>query len=90
MSMKKTDLAKNLGLKLTGQMRGTAIPPRFGQAAAEPVDKREQRRRDAASGLVPFACKLPSDVVKQVNERAAVHEGGINGLLAELLTKALA
>jgi hypothetical protein len=38
---------------------------------------------------VPFACKLPADLVKQLNERAAADEGGINGLVATLLSQAL-
>lgn len=87
MSMKKTDLAKNLALKISGQMKSAGVPGRFGQASAEFVDKREQRRRDAAAGLVPFACKLPADLVKQLNERAATHEGGMNALVAELLSR---
>jgi hypothetical protein len=53
-------------------------------------DRREQRRLDAAAGLVPFACKLPSDLAATLRERAGEHEGGINGLVAELLRKALA
>lgn len=89
MSMKKTDLAKNLALKISGQMKAAGTPGRFGQAASEVVDRKEQRRRDAAAGLVPFACKLPSDLVKKINERAISHEGGVNALLAELIGKGL-
>ena len=62
MSMKKSDLAKNLGLKIDGRMRAAGVPDRFAQASAL-VDKREQRRRDAAAGLVAFACKLPADLL---------------------------
>lgn len=89
MSMKKTDLAKNLALKISGQMKAAGTPGRFAQASSEVPDRREQRRRDAAAGLVPFACKLPSDLVKKINERATSHEGGVNALLAELIEKAL-
>jgi len=89
MSMKKTDLAKNLALKISGQMKAAGTPGRFGQAASNVVDRKEQRRRDAAAGLVPFACKLPSDLVKKINERAASYEGGINALLVELIGKGL-
>jgi len=87
MSMKKTDLAKNLALKIDGRMKAAGIPGRFGHGAAEVVDRKEQRRRDAAAGLVPFACKLPSELVKSLQERAQAHEGGLNGLVAELLRK---
>jgi len=90
MSMKKTDLVKNLAKKLDGRMKSTGTPDRFGTAAAEAADKRERRRLDSAAGLVPFACKLPSDLVKKLGERAASHEGGVNALVAEALTKALA
>ena len=89
MSLKKTDLAKNLALKIDGRMKAAGIPGRFAQGAAQVVDRKEQRRRDAAAGLVPFACKLPAELVKQLNERAAAHEGGVNALVAELLKKGL-
>ena len=90
MSMKKTDLEKNKGLKITGQMHAAGAAPRFGQGAAESGERREQRRRDAAAGLVPFACKLPQELIAQLHTRAAAHEGGLNGAVAELLTQALA
>src|SRR3954470_7522554 len=89
MSMKKFDLAKQMGLKVTGQMKAGGVPNRFAQGAGEVLDKRERRLRDAAAGLVPFACKLPTELVKQLHERAALHEGGINALMAELLAPAL-
>jgi hypothetical protein len=89
MSMKKTDLVKNLAKKLDGRMKAAGVPGRFAQGAAEVVDKREQRRRDSVAGLVPFACKLPADLVKRLHERAASHEGGVNALVAQALEKAL-
>ena len=66
-----------------------ASPARFG-AAAQAVDKREQRQQERALGVVPFACKLPIALVKQLQERGARHEGGLNALVAELLGQALA
>ena len=90
MSMKKTDLEKNKGLKITGQMHAGGVAPRFGQGAAASGERREQRRRDAAAGLVPFACKLPQELVAQLHERAAGHEGGLNAVVAEMLAQALA
>lgn len=89
MSMKKTDLVKNLAKKLDGRMKSAGVPERLGQGGAEAVDRREQRRRDAAAGLVPFACKLPADVLKRLHDRATSHPDGINGLVAEALRKAL-
>lgn len=90
MSMKKTDLVRNLAARIDGQMKGAAVPGRFAQGSGAPLDKREQRRRDAAAGLVPFACKLPAELVKRLNERGTAHEGGVNALVAEALEKALA
>ena len=78
MSMKKSDLDKLLGKKIGGGVKVAGVP-----------DRREQRRLDAAAGLVPFACKLPSDLAATLRERAAAHEGGLNGLVAELLRKGL-
>ena len=89
MTLKKSDLDKNLGLKIGGQMKGAVVPDRFAQGAARATDKREQRKRDAAAGLVAFACKLPAPLVKQLQERAAAHDGGINTLVAELLGRGL-
>ena len=90
MSMKKSDLDKNKGIKIAGAMKGAPIPHRFAQGSAEVLDKRERRARDAAAGLVPFACKLPAELQKRLLERAATHEGGINALVTQLLEKGLA
>ena len=89
MSMKKSDLDKHLGKKLGGQMKAAGAAGRFGQGAGDVVDRREQRRLDAAAGLVPFACKLPSDLAAQLRERAAAEPGGINALVETLLRKSL-
>ena len=90
MSMKKTDLEKNKAKKIDGSMRSAGIPDRFAQGAAGAADKREQRRRDAAAGLVPFACKLPVELTTRLGERAASVEGGMNALVEQLLTQGLA
>jgi len=89
MSMKKSDLDKQLGTKIGGRLKASAVPARFGQGAAATVDRREQRRRDAEAGLVAFACKLPMPLVEQLRERSTGHPGGVNGLVAELLEKSL-
>jgi len=91
MAMKKTDLEKNKALKLTNSMK-LATAERFGKASAtEPaLDRREQRKRDQAQGLVPFACKLNSEVVAQLKERAAQHPEGMTGLLTEVIQRGLA
>ena len=89
MSMKKSDLDKLLGKKIGGDLKGAGIPGRFAQGASAVPDRREQRRLDAAAGLVPFACKLPAELATTLRERAGAHEGGMNGLVAELLKKGL-
>ena len=50
--MKKTALAKADAKKLMGKVAGPTGAG-FGNAAAPAVDKREQRKRDQALGLVP-------------------------------------
>lgn len=89
MSMKKTDLEKAQAKKITGRMAGTGIAARFGSAAASLPDRREQRRRDAAAGLVPFACKLPQTLVDRLVAQAGTHEGGLNALARQLLERGL-
>lgn len=88
MTMKKFELEKRKGLKLNNQLKASGAPDRFA-AGSDMLDKREQRRRDQAAGLVPFACKLPADLVKRLQERAIAHPEGVNGLVAELLDAAL-
>ena len=90
MSMKKTDLEKNMAKKIAGNMKAAGVPDRFAQGAAAALGKRERRTRDAAAGLVPFACKLPAALAKKLQERADAHEGGVNALVAQLLEQGLA
>ena len=90
MSMKKSELDKQLGLKIGGRMKAAGAAGRFGQGAGAVVDRREQRRLDSAAGLIPFACKLPEDLAATLRERGAAHPEGLNGAVAELLRKALA
>jgi len=89
MIMKLADLEKNKGSKIQTKMQQSATPGRFGADANVAVDRREQRRRDQALGLVPFAVKLDSALVKQIH--ALVSDGGaqLNDVVAELLKKGL-
>lgn len=89
MSMKKTDLEKKLALKLGSGVKNGANPARFAGATA-PVDRREQRRRDQASGLVPFAVKIDSTLADTLRQLAAAGNEGINELVADLLRRGLA
>jgi hypothetical protein len=86
--VKKFDLEKSKALKLANELKQNN-PARFGAAGAQPkLDRREQRKLDQEKGLVPFACKLDGALVKQLQERAAAHEGGMPEVLAELLVAA--
>ena len=90
MPMKKNDLEKTKALKLLNPLK-QAGSERFGKSAAQPqLDRRERRKLDQAQGLVPFACKLDGELVKQLQERAAAHPGGMTGLLHDLLSPGLA
>ena len=86
--MKRGELEKRQGSKLTNQMR--AAGNAYGRAIAPEPDRREQRDRDRALGLVPFAVKLPQELVKALQELAAKKSVGLNELTAELLKKSLA
>jgi len=85
--MKKADLAKRDAERIINAMG--AKNAAFGRAAAAP-DRREQRERDRALGLVPFAVKLNGDLVKQLQGLAGERGVDINQLVAELLQKGLA
>ena len=86
--MKKTDLAKNDAKKLMGKMvvPGAAT---FGSPASPVIDKREQRKRDQALGLVPFAVKLNGDLVKRLHAEAADRGLDLNTVVADVLAKGL-
>ena len=88
--MKLTDLHKNKGLKIDGDARRGGVPDRFGKGSSLIPDRKEQRKLDAAAGLVPFACKLHGDLVKEVQARALASGAGLNETVAELLGKGLA
>jgi len=86
--MKKTDLAKSDAKKLMNQMgtKGATFP---GGASAAMPDRREQRERERALGLVPFAVKLNSDLVKQLQTLSKERDVELNELVAQLLQKGL-
>jgi hypothetical protein len=88
--MKLTDLHKNQGLKIEGEARRGGVADRYGKGAAQVPDRKEQRRLDAAAGLVPFACKLHGELVKQLRERAESSGQDINQIVDALLRAGLA
>ena len=86
--MKKTDLAKSDAKKLMNQM--SAKGATFGVGASAPMpDRREQRERERALGLVPFAVKLNSDLVKQLQALSKERGVDLNELVTQLLQKGL-
>jgi hypothetical protein len=88
--MKLADLEKNKGSKITTKMHQSATPGRFAADANVAVDRREQRKRDQALGLVPFAVKLDGVLVKQIHDLASERSAPLNDVVAELLKKGLA
>ncbi len=87
--MKKTDLEKNKGLKLTNSLRQAGPYGGNANADAAHLDRREQRRLDQLKGLVPFACKLEQGLADRLKQRASTHPEGLNGLVGELLAAGL-
>ena len=85
MTMKKTELEKRKGLKIANALRQSG--PRFDTAA--PADRRAQRERDRAAGLVPFAVKLPGDLLRQLHEHSQQHKLPLNELVEQLLRTGL-
>ncbi|MDP3842271.1 MAG: hypothetical protein Q8Q81_06680 [Oxalobacteraceae bacterium] len=88
--MKKSGLEKQKAMKLAGKMKQAGTGAAFGQDAAVPLDRRDQRKLDQALGLVPFAVKLHGDLVAQLQALAQARAIGMNEVVAELLAKALA
>jgi len=88
--MKRTDLEKNKGLKIRGQMQQAAIPGRFAAEAAQVADRRTQRKLDQAAGLVPFAVKLHADLANRLREQAEAEGLSLNELTERLILAGLA
>jgi len=87
--VKKADLEKHKGMKINSSVNRFGTPGRFGKDAGLTLERREQRKRDQALGLVPFAVKLNGDLVKQVQALAQARQAGLNEVVAELLKKGL-
>lgn len=88
MSWKKTDLERLKAASITDRLNKTAPPARYGRESAV-LSRREQRKRDQARGLVPFAVKLDQELVRRIQERARGRQAPVNEVVAELLEKAL-
>ncbi|MCC6473763.1 MAG: ribbon-helix-helix protein, CopG family [Burkholderiales bacterium] len=86
--MKRAELEKLKGKTITLRA-GAASPARFGAESAA-ASRRERREHEQAQGLVPFAVKLNSDLVRQLQGLARERGTGMNELVEALLKKALA
>jgi hypothetical protein len=86
--MKRTELEKRKGLKIANEMRRTGNP--YARAPESEADRRAQRERDRALGLVPFAVKLPQDLVRRMRQEAETRGARLDDLVAEWLRKGLA
>lgn len=87
-ALKKTQLERLKAASLQDQLRKSAPPERYAQGA-HALSRKEQRERDRAQGLVPFAVKLNSELVKRLQARAQEKGLPLNDVVAELLDKAL-
>jgi hypothetical protein len=85
--MKPTELQKRKGLKIANEMRRAGNP--YAGSAAPAEDRRAQRERDRALGLVPFAAKLPQDLVRRMQAEAQAREARLDDLVAEWLQKGM-
>ena len=86
--MKKTGMAKSDAKQLMGKMAAPGATS-FGGGDTVAIDRREQRKRDQALGLVPFAVKLNSALVQQLQDLAKERGIDVNEVTAEILTKGL-
>jgi hypothetical protein len=87
-SLKKTDMERLKAANLNDRLRKAAPPERYAKGAHAP-SRREQRERDRAQGLVPFAVKLNGELVKRLHDRAQEEQAPLNEVVAELLVRGL-
>jgi hypothetical protein len=74
MTFTKSDLYKNLRMKVQGKMQNAPVPERFAGAGEK---------------LVQFGAKLPQGLVKQLQAQALIRGVTVSELAARLLTAAL-
>ena len=87
--MKRTELAKLKGKKIESRASQADTTGRFGKQSAALPDRREQRRRDQALGLVPLAAKIDGGLLMQLQALAVERGTGLNEVVGELLTLGL-
>jgi hypothetical protein len=87
-TMKRTELEKREALKLANDLRRSGNP--FPRAADNAADRRAHRDRDRSLGLVPFAVKLPQELVRQMQSEAQSRDVALGELVADWLRKGMA
>lgn len=88
MTMKRTELEKLKAKRLESGARKDVLAGRLVAGGGTP-GRKEQRERERARGLVPFAVKLHTDLVREIQARAQERQLEMNDLVAELLRKGL-
>jgi hypothetical protein len=86
--MKKTELEKRKGLKIANDLRLAGNP--YARSGETEADRRARRERDRALGLVPFAAKLPQELVRQMQAQAQARGARLDDLVAEWLRNGMA
>jgi hypothetical protein len=89
MALKKTDLERLKAASITDRLSKSAPPARYAQGS-HALSRKEQRSRDRAQGLVPFAVKLNGELVKKLHARAREQGRPLNEVVSDLLEKGLA
>jgi hypothetical protein len=84
MSMKKTDLEKNMAKKLGRQLKASAIPQRFGAGSALATGKKE-KTVSTPSKPVSVSIRLPAELAALLRERAVGQDGGVSTVVTQAL-----
>ena len=75
---------------LSGLFGGQGLlASQIGNPVVGTVGGKEQREKDRAAGLIPFAVKLNESLVAKLHALAEERKTGINELVAELLEKGM-
>jgi hypothetical protein len=86
MSMKKTDMDKNMAKKLGGQLKTAAIPQRFGAGSASATSKKDKPAAGPAK-TVPVSVRLPAELASRLRDHALGQEGGASAVVAQALAQ---
>ena len=87
--MKRTDIEKSIGAKINNKNKQNRKAGPYNKDTEKQLNKREQRKIDQAQGLVPFAVKINSDLVQQIQDIAEEQQTTVNEVVADLLQKGL-